>query len=589
MLNVRTNGWCRIEGCEISNLDREYGVLNNIPNSEQHIYYGHPEIQIENPYSTTHSVVYCVKPIDTAFGYNEINDINDNWSQFVANIQTWMNSNYVDTSDPDTGYYYVGKPFNVSKSSVIFYDDSSKSSSAGAKYSHYAIILVDEYAVPNVVNITAKYKGDAVPVGEELDTDQLEVIAQYDDGNEVKIDNHNGSSPYTIEPADKIVTQLGANVFEVYYIDPQGDVNKTTFIVQGIRNLQSIAGYWDGGMVAYGKEAQKKFFVVIGHYSDDTESTITDFEFPNGNIVTETNDGLIDIFYKGRTCQIQVTPFKVKLSRLIAYYNGPQVEVNHNFQKSYIQVKIYYSAGGDIGNSYYETIDVEDCEVSDTLVTKEGVNTYNISYEGQLGVITTSFTVVGFIPDLKPTDIQATYTGPGVYQGRTFDLERVICNIYYNNGTIKTVKNFTVSTNIVHDVGPNVITVTYNENSTTLTGEIIVTGLENDSTTNNNIFPTSLNNNYPRATILNNRYRGPAEGIKTNDYAHMIIKNVRDLYYLYADIEKQYNQIISDVAGDTSTKITTLNNVSFMQHQLNVILKDDHYTTGIYKSEDKSK
>ena len=589
MLNVRTNGWCRIEGCEISNLDREYGVLNNIPNSEQHIYYGHPEIQIENPYSTTHSVVYCVKPIDTAFGYNEINDIDDNWSQFVANIQTWMNSNYVDTSDPDTGYYYVGKPFNVSKSSVIFYDDSSKSSSAGAKYSHYAIILVDEYAVPNVVNITAKYKGDAVPVGEELDTDQLEVIAQYDDGNEVKIDNHNGSSPYTIEPADKIVTQLGANVFEVYYIDPQGDVNKTTFIVQGIRNLQSIAGYWDGGMVAYGKEAQKKFFVVIGHYSDDTESTITDFEFPNGNIVTETNDGLIDIFYKGRTCQIQVTPFKVKLSRLIAYYNGPQVEVNHNFQKSYIQVKIYYSAGGDIGNSYYETIDVEDCEVSDTLVTKEGVNTYNISYEGQLGVITTSFTVVGFIPDLKPTDIQATYTGPGVYQGRTFDLERVICNIYYNNGTIKTVKNFTVSTNIVHDVGPNVITVTYNENSTTLTGEIIVTGLENDSTTNNNIFPTSLNNNYPRATILNNRYRGPAEGIKTNDYAHMIIKNVRDLYYLYADIEKQYNQIISDVAGDTSTKITTLNNVSFMQHQLNVILKDDHYTTGIYKSEDKSK
>ena len=65
MLNVRTSGWCRIEGCEISNLDREYGVLHNIPNNEQHIYYGHPEIQIENPYSTIHSTVYCVKPIDT--------------------------------------------------------------------------------------------------------------------------------------------------------------------------------------------------------------------------------------------------------------------------------------------------------------------------------------------------------------------------------------------------------------------------------------------------------------------------------------------------------------------------------------------
>jgi hypothetical protein len=589
MLNVRTSGWCRVEGCEISNLDREYGVLHNIPNNEQHIYYGHPEIQIENPYSTTHSVVYCVKPIDTAFGYPEINDIDDNWNQFVSNIQTWMDSHYVDTSDPDTGYYYVGKPFNVSKSSVIFYDDSSKSSTAGARYNYYSIVLVDEHAVANVINITAKYKGDAIPVGEELDTDQLEVVAQYDNGNEVKIDNHNGSTPYTLEPADKIVTQLGANVFEVYYIDPEGDVNKTTFTVQGIRNLQSIAGYWDGGLVAYGKEAQKKFFVVIGHYSDDTESTITDFEFPNGNIVTETNDGLIDIFYKGRTCQIQVTPFKVKLSRLIAYYNGPQVEVNHNFQKSYVQVKIYYSAENNVGNSYYETVDIENCEISDTLVSKEGVNTYDISYEGQLGVITTSFTVVGFVPDLKPTDMQVTYTGPGIYQGKTFDLERVICNIYYNDGTIKTVKDFVVSTNIIHNVGPNVITVTYNENSTTLTEEIIVNGLENDSTTNNNIFPTSLNNNYPRATILNNRYRGPAEGVKTNNYARMIIKNIQELYALFTDIEKQYNQIISDTAGDTSIKITALNNILFIQNQLDTILKDDHYTTGIYKSEDKSK
>lgn len=589
MLNVRTSGWCRVEGCEISNLNREYGVLHNIPNNEQHIYYGHPEIQIENPYSTIHSTVYCVKPIDTTFGYSKINDIDDNWNQFVSNIQTWMDSHYVDTSDPDTGYYYVGKPFNVSKSSIIFYDDSSKSSTAGARYNYYSIVLVDEHAVANVINITAKYKGDAIPVGEELNTNQLEVVAQYDNGNEVKIDNHNGSAPYTLEPADKIVTQLGANVFEVYYIDPEGDVNKTTFTVQGIRNLQSIAGYWDGGLVAYGKEAQKKFFVVIGHYSDDTESTITDFEFPNGNIVTETNDGLIDIFYKGRTCQIQVTPFKVKLSRLIAYYNGPQVEVNHNFQKSYVQVKIYYSAENNVGNSYYETVDIENCEISDTLVSKEGVNTYDISYEGQLGTITTSFTVVGFVPDLKPTDMQVTYTGPGIYQGKTFDLERVICNIYYNDGTIKTVKDFVVSTNIIHNVGPNVITVTYNENSTTLTEEIIVNGLENDSTTGNNIFPTSLNNNYPRATILNNRYRGPAEGIKTNNYARMIIKNIQELYTLFTDIEKQYNQIISDTAGDASIKITALNNILFIQNQLDTILKDDHYTTGIYKSEDKSK
>ena len=588
MLNVRTNGWCRIEGCEISNTAREYGILNSIPNDEQHIYYGHPEIQINNPYSSTHSVVYCVKPIDTAFGYNSIHDIDNNWNQFVSNIQTWINSHYVDTSDPDTAYYYVGRPFNVSKSSVIFYDDSSKSSTAGARYSHYTIILIDEYATPNVISITAKYEGEAIPVGEEFNTNYLKVIAQYDDGNEIKIDNHNGSAPYTIDPSDKTITKLGANVFEIYYIDPQGDVNRATFTVQGIKNLQSIAGYWDGGSLSYGQEAQKKFFVVIGHYTDDTEATITDFEFPNGNTVSNANRGLIDIFYQGRTCQIQIPIFEIKSSRLIAYYNGPQVEVNHHFQTSYIQVKIYYSGdNNNINNSYYETIDVEDCEILDTLVAHEGVNTFNISYEGRLGVINTAFTVVGFIPDLKPTDIQVSYTGPGVYQGNTFDLERILCNIYYNDGTIKTTKNFIVSTNIIHDIGPNVITVTYTENSTTLSTQITINGLENDSTTNNNIFPTALNNYYPRATILNNRYRGPAEGIKTNNYANMIVKNVITLYHLFASLETQYNQIISDIAGNDSIKITTLNDVTYMQYKLNNLLKDDHYTTGIYKTEEE--
>ena len=147
-------------------------------------------------------------------------------------------------------------------------------------------------------------------------------------------------------------------------------------------------------------------------------------------------------------------------------------------------------------------------------------------------------------------------------------------------------QNPILNTNIIHDIGNNEITVSYTEDSVTVSDKIFVTGLEKDSTTTNNIFPTSLNNNYPKATILNNRYRGPAEGIKTNDYANMIIHNLNDLYKLFAVLEKQYNQIIYDVSDENSIKITTLNDISFMKHQLNALLTDDHYTTGIYKSED---
>lgn len=582
MPNIRTNGWVRIEGCTITDLYKQYGTLTGIPNAEQHIYYGAPEIQIDNPYSDTHSTVYTVKSIKNFFGYAQIHDIDENWGTFVTNIQTWMNQNEVDISDPNTKYYYVGKPEAITESCVIFYDDSSKSSTAGAKYSHYAIILIDEYAIPPVISITAEYTGGPVPVQEEIEMDKLKVTAIYDDGNSIKI-----NSGFVLDPPDNIVQKLGSNLFTVYYTDPEGDVNSTTFIVQGCRNLQSISGKWDGGQVAINRTAEKKFFVIIAHYSDDTESTVTDFSFPNGQVVTELNQGIIDIFYQGRTCQVEVPMYTVQQSRLIATYNGPAVEVDHMFQLSHLRVKIYYSTADDtIQKGYYEDIDIEDCKVPDRKVTKEGSNSFSISYTGELGEITTTFTVPGFIPDLKPTAIQATYNGPGVYQGKTFDLERVLCNIYYNDGTIKTVKNFIVSTNIIHNVGINDIIVTYIEDAVTLETTISINGLENDSTTNNNIFPTSLNNNYPRATILNNRYRGPAEGIKTNNYAKMIIQNIQNLYYLFADIEKQYNKIIETVAGDNSIKILTLNNVTYMNNQLDNILQDDHYTTGQYKSED---
>ena len=580
-VQIRTDGWARIEGCEISDLRSQYGTFNNMPNTQQHVYYNHPEVQIECPYAG--STVYCVKPLDTAFGITTINGLDANWAAFINNVSAWMNNNPIDISDPDTDYYWVGHPFTVNKSSIIFYAHSDGASLTGRKYGSFCLVLVDESAfqISPVISIVAKYNGNLVPVGEAVNLDDLEVTAIYDNGQEIQI-----NTGYTIDPADRVVTKLGANVFTVYYEDPEHDINTTTFIVQGCRNLESISGTWDGGMVKIGREADRKFFLIIAHYTDGTESTVTDFSFPNGNVVTNENEGIIQVYYKGKQCDVQVDTFQATTSRLVAFYNGPNVEVGDEYLESYISVKIYYATENDgIENYVYEDVDIEDCTLSSKQVLVEGVNSYNISYVGELGEIQSSFTVIGFTPEVKPTHLDATYTGPSIYQGKTYDLERVLCNIYYSDGKIRTVKNFTVSTNIVHSIGSNEITVTYTEGSNEVTGVIFVNGIANDDTTENNIFPTQLNNNYPRATILNNRYRGPAEGVKTNDYAGMIIKNINSLYKLFASIETQYNQVITDVSGDTSTKIRTLNNVSYMDHQTNLILKDDHYTTGVYKSE----
>lgn len=588
-MSVRsTNLWFTIEGAEIKDLQREYGTLSGIPLEERHIYYGHPEIRLQNPTSTTHSTIYCIQSIKNQFGYSRINDINQNWSQFIQNINSWMANNTVNIDDPNTAYYVINKPFTVEESCVIFYDESTKGSITGSHYSYYSIVLVDEYATPQVIDIVAKYNGNDIPVGEEVNPDDVLVKAIYDDGNEIKIN----TGAFTIDNDgtddlnDTIVNRLGANVFKVYYMTNDDSVISATFIVNGIKNLDFITGEWQGGQVAYKKRADSKFFKIVAHYTDETEKTVTDFTFPNGNMVTETNKGLIDIYYKGKTCQVEVPLFEVTDCRLIAYYNGPNVEVGHDYQKSYLTIKIIYSTNTSIRNSYSELVDINDCTLDSTTITKVGSNNFIVTYEGELGEVQTSFSVIGFIPDLKPTAMEATYNGPGVYVGKTIDIERILCNVRYNDGTIKQKKDFIINTNIISGVGVNEFNIYYTEGSTTVTDTISVMGLENDTTTENNIFPTSLPNFYPVATILNNRYRGPAEGIKTNDYARMIIKNLVRAYEIFASLEKQYNEIVKNTISEESVKIRTLNDITYMNHQIADILNDNHYSTGIYKAED---
>ncbi len=168
MASIRNVGWCRIEGNTLSNerLKKKYGTLMNIPSDEQVVYYGNPEIQINNPTSDVNSAVYTIRDIRSFFDpdVNTIKDLDTKWLQINNNIKTWMQTNTIDTSLSDTLYYHVGQPFTVeigeghiTGSFVIFYDDSSKASagSTGSKYSYYTIVLFDTEEVPQIVGISA--------------------------------------------------------------------------------------------------------------------------------------------------------------------------------------------------------------------------------------------------------------------------------------------------------------------------------------------------------------------------------------------------------------------------------------------------
>lgn len=581
--------WCTIEGANITDLRKEYGSLNNIPNDQQYVYYGNPEITLQNPTSLTHAVVYSAQSISDLFNLNSITDINAHWSDLIKGINQWMQKNNINTDESHTDYAIKNRTFTLDQSTVLFYDDSDKNSQTGSVYTHYAIILIDEYAVPAVKTIIAEYKGGEVPITEDINLDLVHVYAVYEDGNQLEIKKgaYKIDNAHTTEPDDIIISKLGSNIFNIAYIADDDSVFTTSIIVQGIKKLESIKGEWNGGKVVYGQEAKKEFFKIIAVYTDGSEKVVTNYTFTNTNIVTKTNKGLIDVAYQGKTCKVQVSIFEVTSSRLIATYNGPNVEVDHNYQKSYVQVRICYKSNDAINNFYYEDVNLEDCIIKDTKVTKEGINYFDISYTGLLGEITTQFSVVGFIPDVKPTNITATYNGSALYIGQTIDTERIICNVYYNDGTIKTTKNFTLNVNIIKNEGDNNIVITYSENSTTINDTIIITGIKPDSTTKNNIHEVSLNNYYPSATYENNRYRGPAEGVKTNNVSMMITNNIKDLYNIFKVLETSYNTLVDKVMNSNSTNIRTLNVINNSDNEINLLIKDKHYSTGTYKLEDK--
>lgn len=281
---VFTIGWCRVEGMPIPDLEKEYGTFTNLP-SGQKVFYGTPEIQINNPISIVNGCVYKIVPL-TEFGYNTILEVDANFATLQNKIQT-----YDKTIDTDHGSIYYWEPFTVNESCVIYHADSTKKI-----FDNAALILIDQHATPEIIAITGSYKGGGVPVGEEFDTKMLELYVIYADGNKARLlDN------YTTDPADKIITVVGSNVVKINYTTPTGKALTTTVIVEGIKNLQGITALYDGPHVGFGNEALRKYFIVVAQYSDGSSATITDFSFPSGNIVSETNGGVLQIYYKGFT------------------------------------------------------------------------------------------------------------------------------------------------------------------------------------------------------------------------------------------------------------------------------------------------
>lgn len=571
-MSVFTFKWCRVEGSPIRDLQKEYGSFTQLP-SDTTVFYGTPEIQINNPTSIVNGSVYKVVPI-SEFGYSTISDIDTNYDKLLEAINSYDKTIKVQDAENSAQYYH--EPFVIDESSIIFHADSIKK-----VFDNYAIIYVDQFATPEIITITASYVGSPVPVGDTFSLDDIVIKAIYADGEETQI-----MEGYTVEPEDRVIKELKSNIIKITYVSPEDTTFVTSFIIEGVKNLVGIEAFYDGPSITYGQEAPRKYFIVVAKYSDGSSAAVSNFTFPDGNIVSETNSGVLTIFHNGFWTTVAIPTYDVSSSRLIAYYNGPNVEIGNEFDIKYANIKICYQAD-DNKNTYYENISSDLCTFSTTTVEKEGTNHVFVQYEGKLGPVSTTMIVIGIKPDVTLNFIEAEYTGPSIEQGKAFSIERVICKAHYSNGSIITVKNFAINSNIVQYVGLNEYVVTYKEKDITVTTTFGVVGLEKDSTTENGYAPISLQNNFPEATRLNNRYRGPAEAYKHESIDSMIFENIQSLYSLFRDIEIEFNKLTEQTNNNGCVKIKVLNSVSKLEKETMDWIKDDRFITGKYQERDE--
>ena len=398
MVKLDSNNWYRLEGLIVPKDDYSTPIVNL---NKYDIWYSNVEVQLQNPTINNfiHGVKYKTKKFSD-YGLKTVKQIDDNF------INT-LNSMLTEMAYSEGALNYT-EPFVVTESTVICYDDAHSE-----KLSKYIVIIKDDYLMSKIVSITAQYDGPPVAMDESFDFNYLNVVGYFDDGHTSKIE----VGAYYVVRSDNVainvINRVGSNVFKA--VVKYGENNfEASFVVPGVKRLVGITAEYDGPTVALNKKPKRKNIIVTANYSDKSASTITDWTYVNGDTVTENNKGILTIYYQGFSCTVTINHYDSFPTQIKAFYNGPKVEINHEFMMKYLTVKIYYQDSTNT-NSYWEILNQEYYTVDKQTILYEKDNVITVTYITNSGVIlTTNFIVEGILPEKEILYITAEYTGPPI-------------------------------------------------------------------------------------------------------------------------------------------------------------------------------
>lgn len=243
-----------------------------------------------------------------------------------------------------------------------------------------------------ISSITAEYKGDPVPIGDNYD--KKDVI--------VKVYLNGSTDTYTVLTQDDFdvdslkVTKVGDNTYTVTYIDPENHTFTAEFKVPGKRVIGEVKAVYNGPVIRAGNNYDTANVTLTAYYADDTNHE-EGFEVKASGFsalkVKDRGDNPFFAYYTDKSNKNKEfeAPFIVKgylpVKSMSAEYTGPSITVGNNYDKADVVVTLHFDEG-------IKDQTTKDFSVDTQSVTQVGDNSYTATFTDEYGTVFTDTFVV---------------------------------------------------------------------------------------------------------------------------------------------------------------------------------------------------
>lgn len=288
-----------------------------------------------------------------------------------------------------------------------------------------------------VTSIYAIYtQGEAILVGQEIDTENVIVTAYFSDGTSDVVTNYNISS--------RKVLKVNENIFTVVY---QG--KSATFTVIG-KNVKEISALYTGeNELSIGNKVSAKNITVNVTYTDGSVATITEgFNLTQAEI-TKTGANTITVVYENQRATFEVTGrVAPEIDSITAVSNVTTKSVGTAYTTDDILVTAIYK------NSSVSSEIIYNFTISPATVRSVGLNKVTVTYRGKSEIVD----ITGV--EKQVVSITASYSGGDVVVGKSVRTGDILVTATYSDGTKGTETEFTLlNGGKVGSIGSNLITV----------------------------------------------------------------------------------------------------------------------------------